>query len=76
MEVSVDVNFVEAFTEASVGVASVEVFVEAFTEASVEETSVEASTTKFRGSYSHESFHASIKASNASMEAFMSFYQK
>ena len=35
-------------------------FVETFTEAAVEVTSVEASTTKFRGSYSDGSFHASM----------------
>ena len=53
MGVSVEVTSAEAFTEASVEVASVEPSVEAFTEASMEVSSAEASTKNFRGSYFH-----------------------
>ena len=70
-----EVTFVEAFTEASVEETSAEVYVEALTEASVETTSVEVSTTKFRGSKFHGSFHgiprklSRVHAVEDSMEA-------
>ena len=61
-------TFVEALTEASVEVTSVEFSVEAFTEASEEVTSGKASTTKSRGSYFHIAF---VEASMLPWKLFM-----